>query len=71
MVEDRNRALALRNEGARHPFRLKLPREALMVATEEIAVAKEPDRKLLLNEDVHMFVLSFLAFFTAFYLFIF
>lgn len=42
-----------------------------MVATEEIAVAKEPDRKLLLNEDVHMFVLSFLAFFTAFYLFIF
>ncbi|MEM8919011.1 MAG: hypothetical protein AAGE37_09145 [Pseudomonadota bacterium] len=71
MVEDRNRALALRNEGARHPFRLKLPREALIVAPEEIAATAEAERKLLLNEDVHMFLLSFLAFFTAFYLFIF
>ncbi|MEL6874296.1 MAG: hypothetical protein AAGM33_02365 [Pseudomonadota bacterium] len=71
MVEDRNRALALRNEGARHPFRLKLPRESLIVAPEEIAAARQPERKLLLNEDVHMFLFSFLAFFTAFYLFIF
>ncbi|SIN89631.1 hypothetical protein SAMN02745824_2208 [Parasphingorhabdus marina DSM 22363] len=71
MVEERNRALALRNEGARHPFRLKLPREALIVAPEERVLVNEPERRLLLNEDVHMFVLSFLAFFTAFYLFIF
>ena len=71
MVEERNRSLALRNEGARHPFRLKLPREALIVAPEERVVANEPERRLLLNEDIHMFVLSFLAFFTAFYLFIF
>lgn len=42
-----------------------------MVAPEEIVDVAEPERKLLLNEDVHMFLLSFLAFFTAFYLFIF
>lgn len=62
----------LHNEGAKHPFRLSLPLEVLTVAQDQaIAVeAVEPSKKWL-NEDASLFVLSFSAFFTAFYLFIF
>ncbi|MEO9469486.1 hypothetical protein [Parasphingorhabdus sp.] len=67
----RTRALALRNEGARHPFRLNLPREVLAVATEEQPQEQGSPKRYWLNEDVHLFLLSFAAFFTAFYLFIF
>ena len=72
MEQKRNRSLALREEGAKHPFRLTLPREILQVAEEQAAaeVAVQPKR-FWQNEDVHMFMFSFIAFFTAFYLFIF
>lgn len=65
------RALALRNEGSRHPFRLNLPREVLAVAADEQPQEPDSSKRYWLNEDVHLFLLSFAAFFTAFYLFIF
>ena len=67
-----NRELVLRDEGARHPFRLALPRHILQIADEDIAdEADETPTSIWKNEDAHLFTLSFLAFFTAFYLFIF
>lgn len=72
MTEKRTRGLALREEGARHPFRLALPRETLRIASDEAAIelAEKPAKKWQ-NEDMHLFLFSFAAFFSAFYLFIF
>lgn len=74
MKQKLKRPLVLRNEGAKHPFRLSLPRDALaltqeLVAAEKAEVTAKPNKWL--NEDASLFVLSFSAFFTAFYLFIF
>ena len=71
MVEERTRALVLRNEGARHPFRLTLPRNLLEVAASELEPEQISPKAHWMNEDVHLFLFSFTAFFTAFYLFIF
>jgi hypothetical protein len=72
MERRRTRQLALRDEGARHPFRLTLPREILQVALEEVAIEEAaPPPKFWQKEDVQLFLFSFVAFFTAFYLFIF
>lgn len=72
MKQKRTRNLVLHNEGARHPFRLSLPLEVLKVVQDEVITveAVAPTKKWL-NEDASLFVLSFSAFFTAFYLFIF
>lgn len=72
MEQTRTRKLALRDEGARHPFRLTLPREILQIALEEVALeeASKPE-KFWQKEDMQLFLFSFVAFFTAFYLFIF
>jgi hypothetical protein len=72
MKKMRTRPLVLRNEGAKHPFRLSLPLEALALGEVQVAPkqAAASPRKWL-NEDTSLFVLSFSAFFTAFYLFIF
>lgn len=68
----RTRKLVLRDEGARHPFRLTLPREILQIALEEAAsIEATPPPKFWQKEDVQLFLFSFAAFFTAFYLFIF
>ena len=52
------RRLVLTNESARHPLRRSLP-------PPRVAVAKNDD------QDVKLFLLSFAAFFTCFYSFIF
>lgn len=80
MKEVRTRPLAFRDahpftlgeRGARHPFRLGLPHE-LLAQIEEQAAAEQAavQPKKWLNEDISLFLLSFSAFFTAFYLFIF
>ncbi len=64
----RNRPLVLTTESARHPFRQRLPAHVLRVA-EEI-----PTRRKRISDDDSdwkLFGLSFAAFFTAFYSFIF
>ncbi len=72
MHEKRKRALALRDEGVRHPFRQALPPEILASAKREAALtADAAPRKVIVNEDVSLFLLSFIAFFMAIYLFIF
>ena len=72
MKHKRKRALALIDEGARHPFRLTLPIETLRMAKKEVELEnREVKKSLLSNEDLHLFLLSFAAFFLAFYLFIF
>ncbi len=53
------RRLVLTNEAARHPFRRTLPPPV-------IASARRND-----DQDIKLFVLSFGAFFTCFYSFIF
>ncbi|MEP2871551.1 MAG: hypothetical protein ABJP02_05320 [Parasphingorhabdus sp.] len=72
MKQKLTRNLVLHNEGAKHPFRLSLPLEVFAVAQDESATleAEAPTKKWL-NEDTSLFLLSFSAFFTAFYLFIF
>lgn len=63
----RKRALILTTESARHPFRAQLPRHVLepadMKRKDAVATSDDGDWKL--------FLLSFCAFFTAFYSFIF
>lgn len=59
----RTRALILTTESARHPFRQQLPRHVLQVRNAPDSASDDNDWKL--------FVLSFCAFFTAFYSFIF
>lgn len=63
----RTRPLVLTTESARHPFRQRLPRHLLQV--KEAAVGKSVDPASDDN-DWKLFVLSFCAFFTAFYSFI-
>jgi hypothetical protein len=65
----RNRPLVLTTESARHPFRQSLPRHVLTVVEEKPAVAR---RKAVSADDSDwkLFMLSFCAFFTAFYSFI-
>ncbi len=62
----RNRALALTTESARHPFRRSLPRHVLQPADVK-GKAADPASD---DSDWKLFVLSFSAFFTAFYSFI-
>ena len=72
MKQIRKRPLVLRNEGAKHPFRLSLPLEALALNEGNVAAEEAAAKpKKWLNEDASLFILSFSAFFTAFYLFIF
>jgi hypothetical protein len=74
MVMDREtlRPLLLNDERMGHPFRENLPIAIAKHAREE----KDPDgaamsKERWLGEDASLFLLSFLAFFTAFYTFIF
>lgn len=57
-----NRRLVLRNEAAGHPFRRMLP-PPVFVTEEEVKVVK---KKWWKQEDTHLFVISFAAFFTVF-----
>ncbi|MDZ7588779.1 MAG: hypothetical protein U5J78_06470 [Parasphingorhabdus sp.] len=73
MEKKSRRSLALTDEAVRHPFRQMLPREirasALALKAAEPVLAR-PKRSAF-GEDTQLFLLSFLAFFSAFYLFIF
>mgnify|MGYP001072012843 CR=1 FL=1 len=64
----RTRPLVLTSESARHPFRQRLPRHVLRVT--EALGARAPAQPSDDN-DWKLFMLSFGAFFTAFYSFIF
>lgn len=59
----RTRLLILTTESARHPFRQRLPRHVLEVKQAAVEAASD-------DSDWKLFVLSFCAFFTAFYSFI-
>ncbi|MEA3387906.1 hypothetical protein [Sphingobium sp. CCH11-B1] len=63
----RNRPLVLTTESARHPFRQRLPAHVLRVAQGPAARRRPVDD----DNDWKLFGLSFAAFFTAFYSFIF
>ena len=64
----RIRPLVLTTESARHPFRQSLPAHVLRVRYD----GAPPTRKLADDDkDWKLFALSFCAFFTAFYSFIF
>ena len=72
MDREKLRPLILQDNGIRHPFRQTLPMTIVQLAREEheseaAAIAKAGG----LGDDVSLFLLSFLAFFTAFYMFIF
>ena len=58
-MKRRNRVLT--SEGARHPFRQTLPLSVL---------APFEDKRAKNDNDIKLFFLSFVAFFTAFYSFI-
>jgi hypothetical protein len=60
----RQRNIVLSSEGARHPFRRTLPQHVTTL-TEPLRAAPSSD------SDWKLFLLSFVAFFTAFYSFIF
>ncbi|PHR21180.1 MAG: hypothetical protein COA41_02415 [Sphingopyxis sp.] len=64
--------LVLRSKAMQHPFRQSLPANMSRVAREnhELEMEERTERKGV-GEDVSLFLLSFLAFFTAFYMFIF
>lgn len=64
----RNRPLVLTTESARHPFRQRLPAHVLRVAEESLTRKKRISDD---DSDWKLFGLSFAAFFTAFYSFIF
>ena len=67
MEHKTKRSLVLTEEGERHPFRLALPREILQVDEEQLLVdAERPPEKFWQNEDLHLFLLSFVAFFYGF-----
>lgn len=59
----RTRPLILTTESARHPFRQHLPRHVLEVKQDAASTASD-------DNDWKLFLLSFCAFFTAFYSFI-
>ena len=63
----RNRPLVLTTESARHPFRQRLPAHVLLVRDDERTRRAAVDD----DKDWKLFWLSFAAFFTAFYIFIF
>lgn len=73
MDREKLRPLALGEQGIGHPFRQSLPIKSPQITREErdlvdaAAIANEDG----LGEDISLFLLSFLAFFTAFYMFIF
>jgi len=64
----RTRPLVLTTESARHPFRQRLPRHVLAVASD--APTSRKARAASDDSDWKLFMLSFVAFFTAFYSFI-
>ncbi|PHQ63279.1 MAG: hypothetical protein COC10_06935 [Sphingobium sp.] len=64
----RTRPLVLTTESARHPFRQSLPPHVFRVRDES---ARKPKRMVDDDQDWKLFALSFCAFFTAFYSFIF
>jgi hypothetical protein len=62
------RVLVLTNEAARHPFRQRLPRHVLSgTSTHAVAARKAAND----DQDWKLFLLSFAAFFTVAYSFIF
>jgi hypothetical protein len=61
------RRLVLTSEGAGHYMRRMMPPEALRV---EDNMVDSPPRKWWQNDDAHLFMISFGAFFTVFYTFI-
>jgi len=63
--------LASRNDGMGHPFRQSLPIEKIQIARKTEVSGESATPKRRLGEDTSLFLLSFLAFFTAFYTFIF
>ncbi|NCP01459.1 MAG: hypothetical protein COZ43_09995 [Sphingomonadales bacterium CG_4_10_14_3_um_filter_58_15] len=66
------RPLALHNEGITHSFRASLPARISEVAREKReSETVEAAKAKGLGEDASLFLLSFMAFFTAFYTFIF
>lgn len=70
------RPLVLTTESARHPFRQKLPAHVLQVmppvdtSPTDARSAKAAKQSAGDDQDWKLFVLSFAAFFTAFYSFI-
>lgn len=62
------RTLVLTSESARHPFRQRLPRHVLRSVVAEASRDRAPPSD---DNDWKLFILSFGAFFTAFYSFIF
>ena len=64
----RTRPLVLTTESARHPFRQRLPRHVLRTGDSNGEQARAPVSD---DNDWKLFMLSFGAFFTAFYSFIF
>lgn len=64
--------MVLPDEGMRHSFRQSLPIKIAEIAREEHDLDRVTTAKRKgLGENVSLFLLSFLAFFTAFYMFIF
>ncbi|MEE9433355.1 MAG: hypothetical protein V3V15_03855 [Sphingorhabdus sp.] len=61
----KRRAIISRSEGAGHPFR-----QMLAPAMLSIEVAEEKPAKWWKQEDIHLFAMSFIAFFIVFYTFI-
>ena len=72
MKKENFKSLALGNESLRHSFRRSLPIEIAQIASEERGpeVSANAQGKWL-GEDGSLFLLSFCAFFTVFYTFIF
>lgn len=64
----RTRPLVLTTESARHPFRRQLPPHVLRVT--DPATGRERKAAPSDDNDWKLFVLSFSAFFTAFYSFV-
>jgi hypothetical protein len=59
------RKLVCRNEAARHPFRMMLPPPLL-----DLSLVASPPVKWWKQEDTHLFLLSFFAFFVTISVFI-
>tara|TARA_R110001606_G_scaffold160105_1_gene303999 strand:+ start:893 stop:1111 length:219 start_codon:yes stop_codon:yes gene_type:complete len=72
MNRERSSPLVFREEEISHPFRQRLPTTMIKIAKEqqELDSAAVPKAGGI-GDDASLFVLSFLAFFTAFYTFIF
>ena len=72
MNRDRLALLLLPKDAIRHPFRQNLPARTLDIAREDRdSVSSARTRRARRGDDISLFALSFLAFFTAFYTFIF